>query len=194
VVPHEVAAARWRWRWWRRYYAIQDPEPPAAAVHAGGGMRSGCCCSELPGARRHCRGEPGRGADAHADGERGGDAGGDVAAGVAEELGVRGVQLLLQAVDLALEHGDGADAAVDGVLDARLGLVGERAHGVLPLVRQQLVEQLGHVAGAEHLVHVGELLRLLRREVGREHAPRQALAPQELARRARRPGTGRRRP
>ena len=86
------------------------------------------------------------------------------------------------------------DAAVDGVAEARLGLVADGDDGVEALVRRDLEQQLGDVAGAEHLVHVGELLRLLRREVGREHAPRQALAPQELARRARRPGTRRRRP
>ncbi|BAS85263.1 Os03g0612450, partial [Oryza sativa Japonica Group] len=89
-------------------------------------------------------------------------------------------------LELLLEDGDVGDAAVDGVAEARLGLVRQRVHGVLPLLRLQVVEQLRHVARAEHLVHVGELGRLVRREVGREHAPLRALPPQQLARRARR--------
>jgi hypothetical protein len=42
-------------------------------------------------------------------------------------------------------------------------------------------QQLGHVAGAEHLVRRA----LLRVEVGREDAPAHALAPEELASAAR---------
>ena len=116
--------------------------------------------------------------------------GGAIIVGVSDEVGVGGVELLLEAEDLALEDGDGADAAVDGVLGAGLGLVGEGVHGVLALVRLDLVQELAHVAGAEDLVHVRELLRLLRREVRREDAVRHALPPQELARRARRVGVG----
>lgn len=107
------------------------------------------------------------------------------AAGVADEIGVGGVELSLKADDLALEDGDGADAAVDGVLHAGLRLVGQRVDGVFPLMREHLLQQLAHVARPEDLVHVTELLRLLRREIRREYALRQALPPQELARRAR---------
>jgi hypothetical protein len=78
------------------------------------------------------------------------------------------------------------DAAVDGVAEAGLGLVADGDDGVGALVRRDLEEQLGHVAGAEHLVHRREVRRaLLRVEVGREDAPAHALAPQELARPAR---------
>jgi hypothetical protein len=48
------------------------------------------------------------------------------------------------------------------------------------------LEQLADIAGAEHPVHVGELVRLRGREVGREDTPRRAPPPQQLARRARR--------
>ena len=48
------------------------------------------------------------------------------------------------------------------------------------------LEQLADIAGAEDLVHVGELVRLPGREVGREDAAGRAPAPQQLARRARR--------
>ena len=78
------------------------------------------------------------------------------------------------------------DAAVDGVAEARLGLVADGDDGVQALVGRDLEQQLGHVAGAEHLVHRREVRRaLLRVEVGREDAPAHALAPQELARPAR---------
>jgi hypothetical protein len=83
-----------------------------------------------------------------------------------------------------LEDGDDADAAVDGVAEAHVGLVGEGVHGVLALEGVELVQQLGHVARAEDAVHVHELLRVVRWEVGREHAVRLALATQELARSA----------
>ena len=103
------------------------------------------------------------------------------------ELEAGAGEVLLELAELVLEDGDDAAAAVDGVAEAHVGLVRQRVHRVLPLVRVELIQQLGHVARAEHPVHVHELLRVVRREVGREHAVRLALAPQELARRARRP-------
>jgi hypothetical protein len=102
-----------------------------------------------------------------------------------ELLACRG-DLLADLVDLALEDGDVRNAAVDGVAEARLGLVRERGDGVPALVRREVAEDLGHVAGAEHPVHVRKLGRAVGREVGREDAPLRALAPQQLARRARR--------
>lgn len=84
-----------------------------------------------------------------------------------------------------LEDGDEADAAVDRVAEAGVGLVGERIDGVLALGGVELVEDLGHVAGAEYLVDVGELLGLVRGEVGREHALLGAFPAEELAGRAR---------
>ena len=77
------------------------------------------------------------------------------------------------------------DAAVDGVAEARLGLVADGDDGIEALVRRDLEQQLGDVAGAEHLVHRREVRRaLLRVEVGREDAAAHALAPEELARAA----------
>jgi len=74
------------------------------------------------------------------------------------------------------------DAAVDGVAEPSLGLVADGDDGVEALVRRDLEQQLGHVAGAEHLVHGREVRRaLLRVEVGREDAAADALAPEELA-------------
>ena len=74
------------------------------------------------------------------------------------------------------------DAAVDRVAEPSLGLVADGDDGVEALVRRDLEQQLGHVAGAEHLVHRREVRRaLLRVEVGREDAAADALAPEELA-------------
>ena len=89
---------------------------------------------------------------------------------------------------LLLEREDVGDAAVDGVAQPRLRLVGDGDGGLGAVGERQVGEELGHVAGAEHLVDGGEVRRaLLVAEVGREHAPAHALAPQELARAARRP-------
>jgi hypothetical protein len=99
-------------------------------------------------------------------------------------------ELLLDLAEAVLEDGDDADAAVDGIAEAHVGLVGERVDGVLALVGVELVEDLGDVAGAEDAVHVHKLLRIVRREIGREHAVRLALAPEELAGGARRARAG----
>jgi hypothetical protein len=52
--------------------------------------------------------------------------------------------------------------------------------------RRAYLEQLADIAGAEHPVHAGKLVRLRGREVGREDTHRRAPPPQLLARRARR--------
>jgi len=78
------------------------------------------------------------------------------------------------------------DAAVDGVAQPGLRLVGDGDGGLRAVGERQVREKLGHVAGAEHLVDGGEVRRaLLVAEVGREDAAAHALAPQELARPAR---------
>ena len=58
----------------------------------------------------------------------------------------------MQPLDLSLEEGDGFNTAVDRVSYSGLAFVGQRVHGVLSLVRRELVQELGHVAGAEDLV------------------------------------------
>jgi hypothetical protein len=88
---------------------------------------------------------------------------------------------------LLLEREDVGDAAVDGVAQPGLRLVGDGGRRLAPVAGGHLLEQLRRVAGAEHLVDGGELRRpVLRAEVWREHALRRALASQELARAARR--------
>jgi len=103
---------------------------------------------------------------------------------ILRQLIARAGKLLLDLAKAMLEDGDDADAPIDGVAEPHVRLIGERVHGVLALVGVQLVEDLGDVAGAEDTVHVHELLRVVRREIGREHAVRLALASEELARRA----------
>lgn len=105
----------------------------------------------------------------------------NVVAGITEQVGVSGVELLLKPLDLFLEESDGADAAVDGVSDASLGLVGEGIDGVFSLVRRELVEELRDVTGTEYFVDVGEFLRLFGWEVRSENTTWQAFSPEELA-------------
>lgn len=84
--------------------------------------------------------------------------------------------------DLLLEGEYVGDAAVDGVTDPSEGLVTEGDDGVDAAVGREPEEELGGVAGAEDLVHGGEVgCSLLRVEVGSEHAASHALPPQELA-------------
>nr|GLL40678.1 hypothetical protein BHE74_00054844 [Ipomoea trifida] len=49
------------------------------------------------------------------------------------------------------------DAAVDGVAEAGLSFVADGDDGVEPLVDRNVEEELGDVAGAEHLVHRREM-------------------------------------
>ena len=98
-------------------------------------------------------------------------------------LGIEKVDLDM--AEALLEDRDEADAAVDGVAEARLGLVGEGLDGVIALGGSELVEELADVAGAEDAVDAGEALWVVRWEVRRENALLRALPTQELARRAR---------
>lgn len=107
-------------------------------------------------------------------------------ADVGRQFLLRILQIGMNLTEPLLEDGDETDAAVDWVAEAVLSLVRQRIDGVLALGGAQFVEELRDVAGAEHLVHGRELLRVVRREVGREHALLRALPPQALARRARR--------
>jgi hypothetical protein len=84
--------------------------------------------------------------------------------------------------NLLLEGEDGGDAAVDGIGEARLGLVADGEHSVAAARHGNVEQQLGHIAGAEDFMHGGEARgALLRPEVGREDAAAHALPPQELA-------------
>ena len=112
--------------------------------------------------------------------------------GVARQVGMRDGELVLQLRHLPLQHGDGAHAAINGVLDARVGFVRQRIHCVLALVHRELVQQLGDIAGAKYLMDIGEFVRLVRREVGCEYAFCRTLATQKLACGARRARRGRR--
>jgi len=99
-------------------------------------------------------------------------------------LGV--VEFGLQLLEAVLEDGDETHAAIDGVPQTRLGLVGEGLNRVLALRRVEFVEKLGDVARPEHLVHVGKALRVVRRKIRREHALLRALPALNLAGGARR--------
>ncbi|GER57789.1 PRA1 family protein 2 [Striga asiatica] len=83
-------------------------------------------------------------------------------------------------------------AAIDGVPDAGLGLIGNGDHGLAPIGLGHVVQQqLGHVAGPKHLVDGRKSGRaLLRTEIRPEYAVWGALPPEELACAARRPSPG----
>lgn len=71
---------------------------------------------------------------------------------------------------------------IHGVRHPGLRLIADGDNSVVPSPGGHLLQQLRHVAGPEHLVHSREPRRtLVRPKVRGEHAPRHALAPQELA-------------
>ena len=102
------------------------------------------------------------------------------------ELGFGAAEVDLELAELMLEEGDDANAAVDGVTEAHVGLVGQGIDSILALAGEQLVQKLGDVACSEHFVDVCKFLGLVRREVGGKHALKLALAPKELTCRTRR--------
>lgn len=63
-----------------------------------------------------------------------------------------------------------AEAAINRVTEAGLGLIGERVDGVLTVLLGDLVEKLANVAGPKHLMDLGELLGLVGPKVWREYA------------------------
>ncbi|CAH9060227.1 unnamed protein product [Cuscuta epithymum] len=107
--------------------------------------------------------------------------GGGGLGGVGGEAGPGEEEVGLELGHTALEGGDGANAAVDGVGEADLGLVDEGIDGVLALLLRDLVENFGDVASAEDLVDLGEFLRVVGAEVGGELAVGDALPLQQLA-------------
>ncbi|CAH9069575.1 unnamed protein product [Cuscuta europaea] len=107
--------------------------------------------------------------------------GGGGLGGVGGEAGPSEEEVRLELGHTALEGGDGANAAVDGVGEADLGLVDEGIDGVLSLLLRDLVEDFGDVAGAEDLVDLGEFHRVVGAEVGGELAVEDALPLQQLA-------------
>lgn len=100
------------------------------------------------------------------------------------EFGFGTGKIHLKLAELVLEERDDSNAAVDGIAEAHVSLVGKRVDGVLTLVGVQLVKQFGDVACPEHFVNVCKLLRLVRWEVGCKYTLWLALASQEFARRA----------
>lgn len=91
-------------------------------------------------------------------------------------------QLRLQIYYLLLKGEDVGHTAIDGVSDAGLGFVANCDDGVEAFMGRYSEEELGDVAGSEHLVHRGEVGRaVLGVEVRREDAVTYALSSQELA-------------
>lgn len=83
------------------------------------------------------------------------------------------------------------DAAINGVLEPGLSLVGDRDGGLKAVGQRQVHEQLPDIASPKDLVDGGEVgSTLLVAEVGCEDATGHALPPEKLAGTAGRPKTG----
>lgn len=78
---------------------------------------------------------------------------------------------------MPLEESDCANTPINGIPDSCLGFVGQSVDGVLPLVREELVQKLGHIAGPEDFVDIGKFLWLLRWEIRCKDATRQTFSP-----------------
>ena len=70
------------------------------------------------------------------------------------------------------------DAAIDGVSEPSLSLVANSDDGVEPFVDGNMAEQLGNVAGSEHLVDRRKVgCALLRIKIRCKYAPHHTLPP-----------------
>jgi len=63
-----------------------------------------------------------------------------------------------------------AEAAVNRITEAGLGLISEGVDGVLTVLLGNLVENFANVAGPKHLVDLGELVGLIGPKIWREYA------------------------
>lgn len=97
--------------------------------------------------------------------------------GVANEVSICCVKLGLKSLDLPLEEGDSAHTPIDWVTDAGLSLIGKGVDGVISLVGEEIVEELGDIACTEDLVDIGEFLGVFGREVRGKDAVRHAFSP-----------------
>lgn len=97
-------------------------------------------------------------------------------------------KVLLELDHLPLQKRDVADAAKDRVSESCLGLIGEWVDCITSEFEGDLVEDLGDVASAKNLVHVGELLGLIGSEIRREGAVWGAPSLEEFAGSTRRGG------
>lgn len=90
-------------------------------------------------------------------------------------------KVLLQSGHLPLQDGDVSDAAIDGVTDPCCRLVEKSADSVVPELHRDVSKQLGDVAGSKNLVHGGEVVEVVRGEVGLEDAGWDATSLEVLA-------------
>lgn len=97
-------------------------------------------------------------------------------------------KVLLELDHLPLQKRDVADAAKDRVSESCLGFIGEWVDCIASEFEGDLVEDLGDVARAKNLVHVGELLGLIGSEIRREGAVWGAPSLEEFAGSTRRGG------
>ena len=96
------------------------------------------------------------------------------------------VELALDLPKSVLEYRDETHTTVDWVPEPSLGFISQRLDRVVSLRCAELVENLGDIACAKNPVDVKKPLRIIRWEVGCEHAFLRAFSPQKLARSARR--------
>jgi len=94
-----------------------------------------------------------------------------VIVGIAKEIGIGRIKLLLEPLNLSLQKRDGSYAPINWVSHTCLSFIGKRVHCIFPLVWKKLVQKLRHIARSEYLVHVRELLRLFWWEVRCKDAP-----------------------
>ena len=88
----------------------------------------------------------------------------------------------VQSSYLLLKCEDVSDTTIDRVAKSGLSLIGNGHRGLAPVVLGHVQQQLGRVAGPEHLVYGREARNpMLVAEVGGKDAVGRALAPQELA-------------
>ncbi|RDX61889.1 hypothetical protein CR513_59835, partial [Mucuna pruriens] len=78
---------------------------------------------------------------------------------------------MLKLHHLPLQESYGTNASINRVSQPCLSLICQRIHCVLSLLFWHLNQDLAHIAGSKHLVHLGKLLALIRPKINVSNDP-----------------------
>jgi len=90
-------------------------------------------------------------------------------------------EVMLKLHHLPLKKSYGTNTAINGVPKPCFCFISKRIHCVLSLLLRNFDEDLAHIAGSKHLVHLGKFLALIRAKVGCKYTIGYASSLQELA-------------
>jgi len=90
-------------------------------------------------------------------------------------------KVVLKLHHLPLQKSYGTNTSINGVPEPGFCFISKRIHRVLSLLLGNFNEDLAHIAGSKHLVHLGKFLALIRAKVRCKYTIGYASSLQELA-------------